>query len=289
MKYPGIDKFIWYINERWLIHEKRCKNVPRPWTQNATLRDYRFCEVRREDDRVTRWLHQHWLQPHVDDPDLWHAMCIARVFNLPSTLMGVGWPEPWSRHGKRVMRTARMLKASGVPIYTSAYNTRCGPDKKGVHEPLLDRHERIFNAVWRNRKFIAPRADDALRAFYDRLMTQFGFGTFMAGQVVADMKWGVTLRNASDWLTFAVSGYGSSRGLCRVCGLEPAIKWRGGEAAWHAIMLDVRKIVLPSLPKPLRTLDAQNIEHALCEYDKICRVDDGRKLTRPFRPSKEQY
>ena len=289
-KFPLLDKFVWYLNERWSIHQKRLKGLPPPWTTDAALQKYRFCQVRREDDRVTRWIHENWLRPHADDPDLWHAMCVARIFNLPSTLEAMNWPEPWGRRGANMLAVARSLKADGATIYTNAYSTCCGLRSTEVGVPLINHHEKILNLLWAKRKELQLTSDDTLRSVYDRLVQQFGFGTFMANQVVADLKHGTALYGASDWATFAASGSGSLRGLNRLCGYEPVPRWRGGEVDWHATLIEVRKALLPSLPKALRGLDAQNIEHGLCELDKLCRVSDtGRKLTRPYKELHATY
>jgi hypothetical protein len=289
-KFPLLDTFIYYLNERWSIHQKRLKGLPPPWTDDAALQKYRFCQVRREDDRVTRWIHENWLRPRADDPDLWHAMCVARIFNLPSTLDAIGWPEPWGKRGAKVLATARKLKADGATIYTGAYSTCCGLRSSEVGIPLINHHEKILNLLWAKRKAIQPHEGETLRAFYERLTTQFGFGTFMSNQVVADTKHGDAMYDASDWLTFAASGSGSLRGMNLLCGRDVVPRWRGGEADWHATLLEVRKAILPSLPKPLRHLDAQNIEHGLCEMFKWHRAQEaGRKLTRPYKETQSTY
>ncbi len=289
-KFPLLERFAYYLNERWSIHQKRLKRLPPPWTDDAALQKYRFCQVRREDDRVTRWIHENWLRPHADDPDLWHAMCVARIFNLPSTLEAVGWPEPWGRRGARVLATARGLKGTGVAIYTAAYSTCCGLRASEVGVPLIKHHEKILDLMWAKRKSIQPRNRDSLRMLYDHLLPQFGFGTFMSNQVVADMKHGDVLCDAPDWLTFAASGSGSLRGMNLVCGRDVVPRWRGGELDWHRTLLELRKALLPSLPKALHNLDAQNVEHGLCELFKYNRASDvGRKLTRPYKETQSTY
>src|SRR5436190_24071408 len=36
---------------------------------DEVIRRGRFCCVHRQDDRGTRWLHEHWLEPHRDNPE----------------------------------------------------------------------------------------------------------------------------------------------------------------------------------------------------------------------------
>lgn len=287
-----MEQFIWYLNERWSIHQKRLKGLPPPWTDDAALQKYRFCQVRREDDRVTRWIHENWLRPHADDPDLWHAICVARVgFNLPATLSDIGWPEPWSRRGRAVVEAARKRKAAGVPMITGAYiiathgsGNVCG---EGRRRPLVEYMYDVLSGAWRSRKSLAPNETDTLRSFHARLIEPFGFGLFTAGQVVADMKHAPVLKNAVDWKTFAVSGPGSLKGLNLICGRELTQRWH--ENDWHATLLEARKAILPSLPKALRTLDAQNIEHGLCELFKWHRIQNGGRSKQIFKFAQPNY
>jgi len=211
-------------------------------------------------------------------------MCVARIFNLPTTLDAVGWPEPWGRRGARVLVAARALHGTRA-IYTAAYNT-CNGCPRGT--PLINYQKLRLDTLWTNRAALQPSEHDTLRAVYERLKTQLGMGTFMSNQVVADLKHGSVLRAASDWHTFAASGSGSLRGMNRLCGRP--VKQRQREDAWHDELLTLRKTLVPSLPKSLRDLDAQNLEHGLCEFDKWMRAgDEGRKLTRPFKPTLEDY
>ena len=291
-KFPLLDTFIWYLNERWFIHQKRLKGLPPPWTDDYALQKYRFCQVRREDDRVTRWIHENWLRPHADDPNLWHAMCVARLgFNLPATLKTVGWPEPWVRRGKAVMEAARKRKATGAPMITGAYiiatHGSGNVDGEGRRRPLVEYMYDVLNGAWKERHTLAPRADDTLQSFHVRLIKPFGFGLFTAGQVVADMKHAPVLKNAVDWKTFAISGPGSLKGLNLVCGRELNQRWR--EDDWHKTLLEVRKALLPSLPKALRSLDAQNIEHGLCELIKCRRIQDGGRSRNTFKVVQPDY
>jgi len=290
-KFPLLDTFIWYLNERWSIHQKRLKGLPPPWTDDYALQTYRFCQVRREDDRVTRWIHENWLRPHADDPDLWHAMCVARMFNRIESLEECGWPEPWGRRGTKFLQTALDRKRRGDKVFTAAYTLVGGGYVRygGAQMTLLEHHRAILDKAWVKRKVAAPCASDTLAAAYDKIVMLHGFGGFMAAQVIADVKWGNVLRSASDFDEFVVMGPGSARGLARLCGREPSTNWRGGEADWYATLLNARKATLPKLPKALRNLDAQNIEHGLCELDKWCRVQDGGRPKQTYTAIQPKY
>jgi hypothetical protein len=64
---------------------------------DEVIRLGRFCCVRRQDDRSTRWLHEHWLQPHHDDPDLWFIALLYRACINDGRVAGeLTLPLPWN-------------------------------------------------------------------------------------------------------------------------------------------------------------------------------------------------
>ena len=53
-----IPLFYW-VAERERIRVRKESGQPFPWTDDPILATYRFCNVRREDDRVTIWVRTH--------------------------------------------------------------------------------------------------------------------------------------------------------------------------------------------------------------------------------------
>src|SRR4051794_33189078 len=88
----NIEAAIYWITERENIRRSREARADGPWTNDAVLREYRFCNVRREDDAVTRVIATRWRTPHSADPNLWFAMVVARYINWPATLEELGYP-----------------------------------------------------------------------------------------------------------------------------------------------------------------------------------------------------
>lgn len=99
--------FLDFVAERERIRLKKEAGLPRPWTDDPILRDYKFCCVRREDDRVTKGIAAAYRDPYKDDPELWFALLVARrAVNWPDTLAELGYPVPWnSEHFKAVIRS----------------------------------------------------------------------------------------------------------------------------------------------------------------------------------------
>ena len=109
-----------WITERERIRIRRASGEPPLWTEDKILQEYSFCNVRREDDRGTRWIADNWRAPHADDPDLWFAIVVARFVNLPGTLADLGYPVPWDPQHFRAVLNAR--KERGETCFGPAYN-----------------------------------------------------------------------------------------------------------------------------------------------------------------------
>ena len=288
-KFPLLQEFIYFIKERWSIHVKRSTGAPPPWTADSILQKYRFTNVRRSDDRVTRHIHGTWLLPHQEDlPTVIFAMCLARTVNLPSMLEELGYPYKWDP--ARFVKLMEARKAAGERSWTAAYVINAVGAAKGQSKASYLAAS-VLSPVWAVRRQLSAvaLAEASLRAFHARLMQCHGFGGgFMAAQVVADLKYIPPLNAATDWHTFAYSGPGSRRGLNRLCGRDVKARWN--EEEWHATLMELRATVLPKLPAELRELDAQGLQNCGCEFDKYQRavLSQGRPK-QYFKASEEAY
>ena len=281
---PLLPDLLYWIKERQMVHARRAAGNAAPWTEDHILQQYRFCNVRREDDRVTRWIHDTWLRPNETRAfeDLMFAAAVARLVNWPDSLAKVKFPAPWRPAKFTAVLNAR--KAREEKVFTSAYMIRAIEAKNGeTKADYLAKY--VLTPLWEQRKN-APK--DSLRALHNWLLPFYGMGSFISAQIVADVKWTPALRSAPDWATFAAPGPGSMRGLNRVLGRDVKAPWQ--PEAWHTELLRLRKALLPKLPKGLRDLDAQNVQNCLCEFDKYMRAKNGEGRPRQnFKPSTENY
>lgn len=288
-KFPLLQEFIYFIKERWSIHVKRSAGEPPPWTKDEILATYRFTNVMRNDDRVTKYIHGTWLLPHQEDlPTTIFAMCLARTVNLPSMLEELGYPHKWDP--ARFVKLMEARKAAGEHTYNNAYMINAVGAKKGQSKASYLAAS-VLGPVWTVRRQLAAvaLAESSLRAFHARFMQCHGFGGgFMAAQVVADLKYIAPLNRATDWHTFAYSGPGSRRGLNRLCGRDVKARWN--EEEWHATLMELRGLVLPKLPVELRELSASDLQNCLCEVGKYWKVKyDSKRAKQYFTSSKEAY
>jgi hypothetical protein len=122
-----------------------------------------------------------------------------------------------------------------------------------------------------------------LAEYANLLMPRYGFGGFMAGQVIADLKYVEPLSKAKDWRTFAVSGPGSKRGMNWV--FERDFNRHIGEDQWYDNMLELQVVVddyVKSIDYP--PLHCQDIQNCLCELGKIIKVQQGWGRPRSLYP-----
>lgn len=262
-----------FIEERERIRVKKEAGEPWPWTADPVLQTYRFCNVRRNDDRETRLIHANWLHPLSDHEDVWFAMVVARLVNWWPTLAELGPPLPWNPRSFVKLMDSR--KERGEKVFTGAYMVRADAVVGGTKAAYLA--EYVLTPMWGARSAVRPRAGDTLEAFHRRLTQWRDMGNFMSAQVVADVKYaqGSPLRHANDWWTWAASGPGSLRGLNRLQGIAKDTPWR--EQAWRKAFEALRAEVVPYLIQYTRVgrITGQDLQNCLCEYDKYMRVRLG--------------
>ena len=109
-----------FIHAREDVRKRREAGMPWPWTDNPILQRYKFCNVRREDDRVTREIARMMRRPHERDRDLWFALLVARrACNWPPTLAELGYA---SRSCQLAAGTSAVIDGSSGRTESSATN-----------------------------------------------------------------------------------------------------------------------------------------------------------------------
>ena len=264
------EELFYWIKERHRIFIGKKRNWPKPWTQDTILQNYRFCNPYRENDKVTQWIGFHWRDQHRDDPYLWFAMVVARLINLPESLEVIGYPVPWCPAQFKVSCEAR--KASGN-LFNGAYIVSTNGRAMDKVDYLI---QYVLEPLWAQRVDItdAITSDPTLTTMHKVLVHYDGLGSFMAGQIVADMKYVAPWRQAEDWYSFAASGPGSRRGLNRVMGRPVSPTYN--EAKWFANLTALHEEIGRLLIKnKLPALHAQDLQNCLCEFDKYERARLG--------------
>lgn len=264
----SVDRFLYWIKERESIRLKKEAGKQRPWTDDTILQSYRFCNVRRMDDAVSKWLLEEWYQPNFDHREMLVACVLARHFNKPVTLNAIGFPYRWEP--KKVEVAVNLLKSKGVKIFNAAYiitgNSRT---IKGDKSTVVIRE--VIQPLYDN----PPNLDlSSVQRSVEALIERRGLGWFMAGQIVADMRWAVQ-GPWRDRLKWAAKGPGSVRGICRLKDHKPnpnALTQIAFQRELREVIHLCKQKLSKNITKRLEAIDYQN---CLCEFDKYSRTIQG--------------
>lgn len=256
------EKLAWFINERWHIALNKKEGHPPPWTKDPMLQQYRFTNVYREWDPVTIFINQWLKRRQVGELITWAVF--ARYINEPMTLEYVGehvlqWVQVY------VFNALVNWKGMGRRVFNPAYIVSTNGQK-------MDKLMYVVKLVDDTATAVDFRYVQTLDEAYEELTSVKGVGSFMAGQIIADLKHTPLLNSAKDWWTWCTPGPGSMRGLNRVLSMRLHGTWT--QRNFQVELAKLHERIAPLLDLPAR-LDMQNLQNCLCEYDKWCRATSG--------------
>lgn len=277
MRVSDLCKFI-EARERHRIARLEGRSAPKAGRADPIITKYRFCNVRRNDDRVTKWVLANVLEPFKDHDELWFALVVARLFNNEPTLASLLAQNCVIPFKPLVMR--KILKAraeAGQKNFNAAYIVSTNGRAMNKIDYVIDL---MLTPMYKRKKFIsgAVQRTGQLANLHIVLMEQQGLGSFMAAQVLADLKYAYPTK-WTDFTTFAASGPGSRRGLNRV--LNRPANESCSESNFRAILEQLRDKV--NIKLKMESLTAQDLQNCLCEFDKYERARLGEE------PPKQLY
>lgn len=266
----------YWINERYQMLQRRefqgivagqQLSWKHGWSDDPVMGLNRYCNVHREDDKVTRWLATNWRPKH---HAVWEIV-LARMVNYIPTLEEISFHMGPLEFNLGVIRDImKTRRARGDKVFTSAYTiSTCGKS--------MDKIDYVVDWVVARTKDLeeqpvdCPFWDNGLAGAHTWMMQVDGLGSFLAAQVVADLKntAGHPLQTAPDWWTWAAPGPGSLRGL---------------EAFWErpctprTFAQDIKECwfqVEPSIDLMPR-ISMQDFQNCLCEFSKYMKIKEGR-------------
>jgi len=250
----------YWINEREAIRVRKEAGDPAPWTHDPVMATVRYCNVHREHDKVTRYIRSvdTYSRPGVPV----YAVVLARMLNRIPTLEAV---SPLVHLGDLagVKNVLKEMRKDG-PIWGNAYTiSTCGK--------TMDKVDYVINHVVQTVQQLRVAQWISCRATYEWLKSVDGLGSFLAAQVVADLKniKGHPLNSAPDWWTWSAPGPGSLRGLHAYFGTKITPK------LYEEAIVTCYDEVRPLLNNYVGELHMQDFQNTLCEFSKFIRVRDG--------------
>ncbi|MFJ5859879.1 nucleotide kinase domain-containing protein [Pseudarthrobacter sp. NPDC092439] len=274
---PEVHDIYWkFAFERQRIFEARVEGKPGPWTQDAILRTYKFCNVYRAADRVSQYLIRNvCYSDEVNAPaDRIFQIVAFRTFSNTRT-----WDSLCAFLGRnpRVddLRTGRFelaleqSKTANGGLYTGAF-ILCATNAYGRGLKHLNHVELFKDMFVQTRLADEILAAPSLKAIYNLLHAYPLMGDFMSYQTAIDLNYS-NLVNFSE-NDFTQPGPGALRGIKKVFydtnGLSPSevVMWMvdNQDKAFKRLELDFTGL----WGRPIQAIDAQNL---FCETDKYCR------------------
>ena len=265
-----VERFFRYADERFQIGERKVCGQGKPWTADPILQSYRFCNVFREDDKVTQWLRTNVREPLRENSVVIPAVITCRFFNRIESM------EILVKNDLHIMRWPAEMRLAfkGVkPIVGAAYiiKTPNGMSK-------LDGIIWILNNIWDAFVEGSLQSGVAKHQSMERLvnyLTTFPYiGKFTAYEIACDLQY-TDLFKPTDTMSWANPGPGAQRGLQRI--MNGAV---GGGKLYDSVMLAAMQELLRLSHQEhywqwKRQWDMRTVEHTLCEFDKYERARLG--------------
>lgn len=259
--------FLYWVVERECVRISKEADNPKPWSEDTIFQETYFCNIDREDDRVTRWIRKNYKYNTYTKKHFTVNMYIARAINRIETLEQLNFPYDINlENGKWYLNskdTLEDLQFDEVPIWGNAYMTTT----HGIKMDKIDYYFMCFKELQRTHNYINNSA--SLRELHNKLVQNRGISSFMSGQIIADIKntEGHPLYRAYDKLEFCCHGPGSLRGLT----------WFWEEKVtpknFKESIQKAKGLVFPLLIDEIKDkLCMQNLQNCFCEYDKYMRI-----------------
>lgn len=272
--------FLYYIGERKLIHDKKERGDPWPWTTDEILQDWSFTNVYRAWDRTTKHFVDNFYKPNDNAPAEQISLnCAAfRYFGTTHYADRIGWLEEFDPD--QLLADVNAAIASGVQVFTGAYVITNNGIKKPKEEVVIcdvltDYNSHLPSIVAACQSGRKERVHNVLSR-----VTGFGGTGFMAKEVIEDMCLTRLLRNAKDADTYTPMGPGARRGLARLY----------GDAPEHSMLARVAYLRDQIQQHCCLAMTAHDVQFNLCEAYKYLRMRAGegkpRSRYKPPQPVK---
>ena len=260
------------------------------WTDDPILREYRFCNVRRRDDRVSRWLRQHVLI----GANL--TVSFSAFIEFTAFCRWNNWPPVIAEIMKRGLYPVREIDWCAVASMINQYRTKHKKawtgaymiNAKGCEKGKSKANFIAEQVIGKSVREAVPQIEKALLTnsrrevwlVYNSIMNH---GSFMSGQIVDDLGYTVLLSGAKDTNTWAPQGPGSLRGFNRLLGIP--IKTRHNEGEWCTQLQIWRREIITALGKEYRDITLMDCQNCLCEFFKYSKTQLGEGRPRSkYRP-----
>lgn len=277
-KHERLRTLAHWMVEREIIRVARAMHTPPPWTKDPLIANTRWTNVRRMDDKVSIWLLENWYRGRTGTHgEAVTAAAVARLVNWPATLQRL--KEQMPKWNQRTFQSVLHYRAdSGQKVFTGVYIINSASGGKGSSK--IDVVANTINTVHSVGRGLVDTG--SMQNTHTLLCTVPGIGSFIAGQMVADLRW--VLRGTwADRHTWAPYGPGSLRGISW---LRDAVVT---QKEFCTVLKHLREemvyrftpVASISADRNMELMDWQN---CMCEISKYARLQTGGRAKNRYVP-----
>jgi hypothetical protein len=292
------DLYWYFASERQRMFERRVAGEPGPWTEDAILREFKFCNAFRAADRVSQYMIRDvcYHDEPCSEEDRLFQITAFRTFSKTATwttVRGILGRHPALDDLADGSFTSALdqAKQRNGGLYTGAF-ILCATDAYG--QPSKHRnHVELFRHMFLHDQLAAKiLAARTLREVYGLLHGYPLMGDFMSYQTAIDLNYSALLDFSEN--EFTQAGPGALRGI-RKCfedlgGYAPAeiVEWMTERQEEEFARLGLPFAGLWG--RPLNAIDCQGL---FCETDKYCReaapelASTRKRIKARFTPTPE--
>lgn len=302
----NLDLFMHFLKERYSVHLNKdvlCKDAP--WTKDPILKKYRFTNIRREQDRETKWLIKNIAQnDFLTYRQKILNIILFRLYNKHETLEIMG--APFKMEGlwtcKKYVEILQDYKKNhkDAKFFTGVFMVSGGLKHMGEEFP---KHKNFsaglplykIEKLHKENFFELITMCKSQEEVFKLLSNTSGIGSFLAYQMFVDFTYIKEFPFSEN--EFTVAGPGCMRGINRVfkdkdgMTYEECLFWLRDN--WYNF--EDRKVFfdpeeeMVDLKHYDRVMNVMSLENCFCEMSKYIRVynNEGR-LRKTYKPRKEE-
>lgn len=296
-----LDQFWWFVCERQAIwHRRVVLSLPPPWTADPILQRERFTNVYRELDPGTQYAIRSILERDAPKPDKLFNIMLYRLIGRAETHAALGFQNLATFDAKYLSATLNDLRARGRPPFTAAYMVSAYHSLGSTDK--IENVSRLFTALHREFDQFYARviASRSAAEVHQVLSSVYGFGTFLAYQVLVDLLYPLVCYGNAPLLPYshddwAIPGPGARRGIGMLAcpggtttHLE-VMRWLHEYQQAEFARLGLTFLALSDITGAPVDLSLANIQNCLCEFHKYVKISDGvGRGRRKFAPMSTQ-
>ncbi|MDA3836758.1 MAG: putative DNA base hypermodification protein [Nanoarchaeota archaeon] len=274
-----------WIVARYNVHLKKdIMRLEKPWTEDEVLLNYRFCNVRREHDRESRWLIENVCNSNMVSYNNKLLNCILfRLINKSETIELFGVLDFDNLDYDLIWEALREFEKNnpGYIYFSSAFFTS-GPKvvcnkffgKKGN---MVVKMIKLVEKYYQERILDRISESESQEAVYLALREFQGFGEFLAYQMFVDFSYIKEFPYSEN--EFTVAGPGCKKGLNLIfndfdgLNYEEALFWlRDNQDEIFGFGFGS---LFSDLDECNRCLNVMSLENCMCELSKYIRAIKG--------------